>query len=110
MRSVGVGVAGLVRWPEGVFVRGPHLGFADLALRDQLSDRTGSPVIVDNDANAALVCEARVGAAGDVLLVPVREGLASRPKMMSAEPEIRLARHGRWAGAIGAAILAEESA
>lgn len=48
--------------------------------------------------------------AGDVLLVPVREGLASRPKMMSAEPEIRLARHGRWAGAIGAAILAGESA
>lgn len=61
--SVGVGMAGLVRWPEGVFVWGPHVRGEDLAMRHRLLELLGLPVVVDNDANCAALAELRIGAA-----------------------------------------------
>ncbi|HUP17358.1 MAG TPA: ROK family protein [Acidimicrobiia bacterium] len=61
--SVGVGIAGLVRWPEGVFVWGPHVRGENLALRQRLAELLGLPVVVDNDANCAALAELRMGAA-----------------------------------------------
>jgi glucokinase len=61
--SVGVGMAGLVRWPEGVFLWGPHVRGENLAIRQQLLELLGLPVVVDNDANCAALAELRRGAA-----------------------------------------------
>lgn len=61
--SIGVGMAGLVRWPEGVFVWGPHVPGVDLPLRTDLEATLGLPVVVDNDANLAALAEVRLGAA-----------------------------------------------
>jgi glucokinase len=61
--SVGVGMAGLVRWPEGVFVWGPHVRGENLAMRQRLGELSGLPVVVDNDANCAALAELRMGAA-----------------------------------------------
>ena len=61
--SVGVGIAGLVRWPEGVFVWGPHVRGVNLEMRERLEGVLGLPVVVDNDANCAALAELRLGAA-----------------------------------------------
>lgn len=60
--AVGVGLAGLVQWPEGVFVWGPHLDWKEVPLRAELEAELGVPVVVDNDANVAAFGERRLGA------------------------------------------------
>jgi glucokinase len=62
-RAVGIGIAGLVRWPEGVFVWGPHVRGENLAVRERLEDQLGLPIVVDNDANCASLAELTMGAA-----------------------------------------------
>jgi predicted NBD/HSP70 family sugar kinase len=47
--SVGVGVAGLVRFSDGVFVWGPHVPGADVPVREIVESEYGVPVIVDNE-------------------------------------------------------------
>ncbi len=76
--AVGVGMAGLVRWPEGIFVWGPHLPWVDLPVRAHLHEAVGLPVRVDNDANCAVLAEARVGAArgvSNVVLITIGTGI-----------------------------------
>ena len=60
--AVGVGLAGLVRFPEGRFVWGPHLAGQDVAFRSSLEARLDRPVVVDNDANLAALAESVLGA------------------------------------------------
>lgn len=60
--AIGLGVAGLVRWPEGEFVWGPHVSGTGIAFREALSEAFGLPVVVDNDANMAAFAEATAGA------------------------------------------------
>ena len=47
----------------------PHLAWRNEPLRDALSDRIGSPVTVENDANAAAWAEYRFGAARGARIV-----------------------------------------
>lgn len=62
-QAVGVGAPGPLLLPEGRFVGTPNLpGWNGFALRDQLAGRLGLPVAVNNDANAAALAEARLGA------------------------------------------------
>ena len=61
--AVGVGMAGLVGWPDGVFLWGPHVRGVNLEVRQRLEDLLGLPVVVDNDANCAALAELRTGAA-----------------------------------------------
>ena len=78
VEAVGVGVAGLVRWPEGVFAWGPHVDSTDLPMRDLLQKELGIPVVVDNDANVAAYGEHLAGAArgyDDFLLVTLGTGI-----------------------------------
>jgi len=77
-RAVGVGMAGLVRWPEGEFVWGPHLPWVALAIGETLRLKLGLPVVIDNDANCAAIAELRVGAArgcNDAVLVAIGTGI-----------------------------------
>lgn len=61
--AIGVGIAGLID-REGVLHYAPNLPqYLDVPLRRLLSDRSGLPVVVDNDANAAAWGEVQHGAA-----------------------------------------------
>lgn len=60
--AVGLGAAGLVRWPEGVLVWGPNVTGKAIPFRTLLEDGLGLPAWVDNDANVAGLAEARLGA------------------------------------------------
>ena len=76
--AIGVGVAGLVSVPDGVLVWGPHVPGTDVPIAAELADRSGLPVVVDNDANAALVAELELGVARgyrNVVLVTLGTGI-----------------------------------
>ena len=60
--AVGVGAAGIVRWPEGRMLWAPNNAYRDWDIRDELERETGLPAVVDNDANVAGFAEARLGA------------------------------------------------
>ena len=78
--AVGFGIPALVEWETGVSRWSTHLPLADVRFRDVMSERLGLPVVVDNDANAALLAEARFGAARDVshaVLVALGTGIGS---------------------------------
>jgi glucokinase len=61
--AVGFGIPALVEFESGVARWSTHLPLADVRFRDVMSERLGLPVFVDNDANVALLAEARSGAA-----------------------------------------------
>jgi glucokinase len=63
LRGVGVGFGGPVDWRTGKICCSHQVeGWADFELRQWLSDLTGAPVRVDNDANTASLGEAWHGA------------------------------------------------
>ena len=78
--AVGFGIPALVEVETGVSRWSTHLPIADVRFRDVMSERLGLPVVVDNDANAALLAESRFGAARDVshaVLVALGTGIGS---------------------------------
>jgi glucokinase len=78
--AVGFGIPALVEWETGVSRWSTHLPLADVQFRDVMSERLGLPVVVDNDANVALLAEARFGAARGVshaVLVALGTGIGS---------------------------------
>jgi glucokinase len=78
--AVGFGIPALVEWETGVSRWSTHLPLADVRFRDVMSERLGLPVVVDNDANAALLAESRFGAArgaSHAVLVALGTGIGS---------------------------------
>ena len=78
VEGVGFGIPSLVDPVRGTAVSTVHLPLADLPIRDVLAERLGLPVVVDNDANAALVAEHRAGAAkgaSDALMYTLGTGI-----------------------------------
>ncbi len=76
--GIAVAVAGTVDSISGTVVTSPNLPFADTPLRDRLSAAFGRPVIIENDALAAALGEARFGAgrgAGDVVMLAIGTGI-----------------------------------
>ncbi len=78
VEAVGVGVAGLVQWPEGILAWGPHVEGTNVPVKSLLEEELKVPVAVDNDANVAAFGE-RVGGAArgfdDFLLVTLGTGI-----------------------------------
>src|SRR3954467_11261474 len=73
--GAGGGVPCLAEPAPGVAMASNHFALVDLPLRDILAERLGLPVVVDNDANAALVAEWRHAAArGARNVVPLTVG------------------------------------
>lgn len=63
---VGIGSPGLLDLDRGVVIALPNLpGWEEQPLRDRIAQRTGRPVILENDANAAAFGEFWVGAGRD---------------------------------------------
>ncbi|MEO6021064.1 MAG: ROK family glucokinase [Knoellia sp.] len=75
VEAVGIGAAGFVAADRATVVFAPHLSWRDEPLRDALRKRIDTPILVDNDANAACWAEWRFGAAqGDVDVIMVNLG------------------------------------
>ena len=75
--GIGVGSPGVVD-NDGVVLSAPGLGWTQLPLRSILEDALGLPVLVANDANAAVLAEYTFGGArDDVVLVKVGRGVGS---------------------------------
>ncbi len=61
--AVGLGIPATIDRRSGVAVSAVNLPIRDLPIRDVVSERTGLPVFVDNDANVAALAEHLYGAA-----------------------------------------------
>ncbi|MBU4465747.1 MAG: ROK family transcriptional regulator [Actinobacteria bacterium] len=95
--GIGVGTPGVVD-DRGVVLAAPGLGWSDFDLEGVVTEALQLPVLVANDANAAVLAEYTFGGAGDdVLLVKVGRGVGSG-LLASGQPM----RGGRFAaGEIG---------
>lgn len=63
VHAVGIGAAGFIDSSRSHVLFSPHLSWRNEPLRDAISSRLRLPVVVENDANAALWAEWRFGAA-----------------------------------------------
>jgi glucokinase len=61
--AIGLGVPCTIDFDRGMCVSAVNLPLREVPLRDIFAERLGLPVIVDNDANVALLAEQRQGAA-----------------------------------------------
>ncbi|GAB3965949.1 ROK family glucokinase [Actinoallomurus acanthiterrae] len=61
VEAIGAGAPGMVDFEAGQIKWAPNNAYRDLHLKKRLTDLTGLPVLVDNDANAAAWAEARFG-------------------------------------------------
>ena len=67
LTGVGIGVPGFIEIEKGYIVGSNNLpGFDDFPVRDEIEHRLGTPVILENDANAAAMGESWLGAGRDV--------------------------------------------
>ena len=74
----------------------PNLRWAGFDLQSALQDALGLPVLVANDANAAVLAEYTFGGSGDdVLLVKVGRGVGSGPARVGSAHARRALRRGR---------------
>jgi glucokinase len=65
--GVGVAVPGFIRLKEGIVANSANLpSLEGFPLRDEINQRLGTPVILENDANAAALGEKWLGAGRDV--------------------------------------------
>lgn len=75
--AVGLGAPGPLDADRGLLVRPPNLGWTDVPLRDLLSAELDRPVVLDNDANAAALGEARRGGVADLVYITVSTGIGA---------------------------------
>ena len=76
--AVGFGIPSLIDQEHGTAVSTVHLPLRDVPFRDVMAERLGLPVFLDNDANLALLAEARFGAAAgasDALMLTLGTGV-----------------------------------
>lgn len=76
--AMGIGVAGLVHWPEGRLAWVPHVKGAGVDLRVRAAEAFSVPVVVDHDANCGALAEFELGAARSYhsgMLVTVGTGI-----------------------------------
>ena len=67
LAGVGVAVPGFIRLKEGVVANSSNLpSLEGFPLRDEIQQKLGAPVILENDANAAALGEKWLGAGRDV--------------------------------------------
>ncbi len=76
--GIGVGAAGMVDFDAGTMRFAPNLAWKEVRIRDLVTEHTGLPAVVDNDANVAAWGEYRFGAGQgyqDILVVTVGTGI-----------------------------------
>jgi glucokinase len=76
--AVGLAVAGFVATDRRSVMFAPHLAWRSAPVADRIASRLGLPVVLEHDANAAVVAEHRFGAARGArvaLLVAIGTGI-----------------------------------
>lgn len=77
--GVGIGVPGFILMDQGIILNSNNLAFLEnIPLRDDIENRLGAPVILENDANAAALGESWIGAGAevdDLLLLTLGTGI-----------------------------------
>jgi glucokinase len=63
VRAIGFGIPCVMDQKRGMAALAVNLPLADVPFRDLMAERLGLPVVVDNDANVAMLAEHRFGAA-----------------------------------------------
>jgi glucokinase len=67
LSGVGIGVPGFIDIDAGLIVGSANLpGFQGFPVRDEIQQRLGTPILLENDANAAALGEMWMGAGRDV--------------------------------------------
>lgn len=67
IKGIGVGFPGIINYRDGIVKYSPNLkGWKDVTLKNILEERTGKPVVLDNDANAYAYGEMIAGAGRDL--------------------------------------------
>ena len=67
LAGIGVAVPGFIQLKEGVVRNSPNLTIIEnFPIRDEIEHRLGTPVVLENDANAAALGEKWMGAGRDV--------------------------------------------
>lgn len=75
--GVGIGTPGVVR-PDGVVLSSPNLGWSHVPLEAKLGIELALPVLVRNDANAAVLAEYTFGEAkADFMLIKIGRGVGA---------------------------------
>jgi predicted NBD/HSP70 family sugar kinase len=82
IEGIGISLPGLVDPETGIALFVPHFKWRDLAVSQRISELTGLPVSVDNDANATALAEVWFGRpevhqVRDFIMVLVEEGLGT---------------------------------
>ncbi len=78
--AVGIGAAGFVDAIRSSVLFAPNLAWRDEPLKKEIEDRVGLPVVVENDANAAVWAETVLGAArgqDHVMLIAIGTGIGA---------------------------------
>jgi glucokinase len=78
IEAVGFGIPCTFDSRTGMAVQAANAPLHDIAFHQVMSERLGLPVVVDNDANCAVLCEARIGAAegcSEVVLLTLGTGI-----------------------------------
>jgi glucokinase len=78
--AVGIGAAGFVDSVRSTILFAPNLAWRDESLKKQVEEHVGLPVLVENDANAAVWAETNLGAARGhehVIFVGVGTGIGA---------------------------------
>jgi glucokinase len=76
--AIGVGAAGYIDADRSTVLFSPNLAWRNTPLRAEISDRLGTDVVIENDANAAAWGEYRFGAGEqhpDVVVITVGTGI-----------------------------------
>lgn len=75
--GIGIGTPGVVR-PDGFVISSPNLGWHDVPLEAKLGIDLDLPVLVRNDANAAVLAEYTFGEAkADFMLIKIGRGVGA---------------------------------
>jgi len=79
LRGVGIGVPGFIDIEAGVILGAANLpGFQGFPIRDEIQKRLGTPIVLENDANAAALGEMWMGAGKnvkDLILITLGTGI-----------------------------------
>lgn len=79
LHGVGIGVPGFIDMESGVILAASNLpGFTGFPVRDEIQNRLGTPIILENDANAASLGEMWMGAGRgvkDLILLTLGTGI-----------------------------------
>lgn len=78
VKAIGLGVPATIDHEKGLAISAVNLPIESLPIRDLLTERTGLPVFVDNDANVAALAEHVKGAgqgARDMVMLTIGTGI-----------------------------------